>query len=737
MKNKFQIIVFFLFFNTLCLAENITIKSKNISLDKKNETSIFEDEVEIITEDGYEIKSKYLKYDKKKGILNLKDKIIGADKKNNIIKADNAIYNENTKIFQSIGPTKIITSENYVIDGENIILDNSKKIINSESKALLKDQVGNKIYLENFNYNIEQNIFKSVGFVQIDDKKGNSYKFSQVYIDTKKKEILGTDIKAFMNQDEFKLDKRNKPRVFANSINLNNQISSFNKSIFTLCDYRKNDKCPPWTIQSSKMTHDNTKKTIYYDNAVIKVYNIPIFYFPKLSHPDPSIERRSGFLPPTIADSKNLGLGVSIPYFWSVNRDKNFTFTTKLYSSENPLLLGEYHQAFKTSNFLADFGYTEGYKKTSSKKRAGEKSHFFGKLTKSFKGKNNSDNNLSFLVQDVSNDKYLKLYKLKSNLVDFNVDTLENSFNFVHENEDIFFGLNASIYETLKDSYNDKYEYIFPELIFDKNLYNDDLFGNLDLQTNLKIHNYDTNKLTTFFTNDFNWSSKQIFLDNGVNNKILGNFKNINYEVKNVEGFKKDITSEFRAALGVLSQVNLQKISGDLKHLFTPKMLLRYSPTQMRNETTGSRLDTTKAFNLNRLDNINNSETGLSATVGFDYKINNDYSNFDFSLAQVINEKENSKMPSKSSLDEKLSDLVGSAKLNLGKLSLDYKFNLDQNYSDLNYNEIGTSINFDPINFDFDYLQEKKHLGDQEYFKSKVEVKEKMMEYFLFKQNGT
>ena len=229
-----------------------------------------------------------------------------------------------------------------------------------------------------------------------------------------------------MNQDEFKLDKRNKPRVFANSINLNNQISSFNKSIFTLCDYRKNDKCPPWTIQSSKMTHDNTKKTIYYDNAVIKVYNIPIFYVPKLSHPDPSIERRSGFLP-TIADSKNLGLGVSIPYFWSVNRDKNFTFTTKLYSSENPLLLGEYHQAFKTSNFLADFGYTEGYKKTSASKKAGEKSHFFGKLTKSFKGKNNSDNNLSFLVQDVSNDKYLKLYKIKSNLVDFNVDTLENS----------------------------------------------------------------------------------------------------------------------------------------------------------------------------------------------------------------------------------------------------------------------------------------------------------------------
>ncbi len=722
MKNKFLIFFFLISFQNLCWAENISIKSKNITLDKKNETSIFENEVEIITEDNYKIESEYLNYNKRLGILNLKNKIVGTDKRNNIIKSDKATYNKNTQIFKSEGPTTIITSENYTIKGSDVVLNNKDKIINSDNKATLEDLDGNKIYLDNFNYVTEENIFKSIGYIKIDDKKGNSYEFSQIYIDTNKNEIIGTDIKAYINQKDFKIDSRNKPRVFANTIKLNKEKSSFNKSIFTLCDYRKNDKCPPWSIQSTKMTHDSKKKTIYYDNAVIKVYNVPIFYLPKLSHPDPTVERRSGFLPPTISDSKNLGLGVSVPYFWSISRDKNFTLTTNFYASENPLLLGEYHQAFKTSNFLADFGYTEGYKKTSASKKAGEKSHFFSKFTKNFKGKKDSENNLSFVIQDVSNDKYLKLYKIKSNLIDFNVDTLENSLNFVHENNDIFFGLNASIYETLKDDYNDKYEYIFPEVIFDKNLYNDELYGNLDLQTNLKVHNYDTNKLTTFLTNDFNWSSRQIFLDNGINNKILGNFKNVNYEVKNVDGFKEDITNEFHSAIGLLSQVNLQKIKGDIKHLLTPKFLLRYAPTKMRNEETGSRLDPAKAFNLNRLDNVNNSEAGLSGTLGLDYKIKNDYSNFDFSLAQVINEKENSKMPSKSSLDEKLSDLVGSAKLDLGKFNLDYKFNVDQNYSDLNYNEIGASVNFDPINFDFDYLQEKKHLGNQEYFKTKIDI---------------
>ena len=42
-------------------------------------------------------------------------------------------------------------------------------------------------------------------------------------------------------------------------------------------------------------------------------------------------------------------------------------------------------------------------------------------------------------VQNTSNDKYLKLYKIKSNLVDYNSDTLENSIDFTHEKDDLFF----------------------------------------------------------------------------------------------------------------------------------------------------------------------------------------------------------------------------------------------------------------------------------------------------------
>ena len=91
---------------------------------------------------------------------------------------------------------------------------------------------------------------------------------------------------------------------------------------------------------------------------------------------------------------------------------------------------------------------------------------------------------------------------------------------------------------------------------------------------------------------------------------------------------------------------------------------------------------------------------------------------FDFSIAQVINEKENKKMPSKTSLDEKLSDLVVSSNYKLSdKFELNYKGAIDQNYKDINYSDIGTQINLNPIKIDFNYLEENKHVGDQNILK--------------------
>ena len=723
MKNNLILIFLLFFFSEISFAENIFIESKKVFLEKKSGVSVFEEEVVLITEDKDKIKSDFAEHNQLTGIIKLKENIRAIDALNNIIEANYAEYNEKDKTIISEGPTKIITSQEYIIEGSNIILDNKNNFIKSSNSAIVTDQDNNKIYLDSFEYLTKKNIFKSIGYIKIIDNMDNTYEFTQIYIDTKKKEILGTDSRAFINDNNFKVNELNKPRIFSNTIKIDKETSTFDKSIFTICDYRKNDKCPPWTVQASKMLHDKKKKTIYYDNAVIKVFNVPIFFTPILSHPDPTVTRRTGLLPPTFSNRKNLGFGVAIPFFWAVNDDKNFTITQNIFASENPLFVGEYHQAFKNSNLMADLGYTKGYKKHSAKKKAGDKSHFFSIFIKEINLNDDSENSFSLSVQNVSNDKYLKLYKLDSSLVDYKKDTLENTLDFYHQKDDVFFNLSTSVYENLKDNVNDKYEYILPELIFDKNLLSNDKIGVVDLQTNLKVRNYDTNKYEKFLVNKFDWNIKDFNFQSGFKGKLSSLLKNINYETKNVKKYTNEPTSEFHGALGYLTEVNLTKNQGSTNHFLKPKILMRYAPGSMRQEKDeGGRLTPIKAFSLDRLSNIYNFESGLSSTLGLDYKIKKKNKDFDFSLAQIINNEENKKMPSKTSLDEKLSDLVGSAKFGINdKYSLNYNFSLDQNYNDLNYNEIGADMNFNKVKFNVNYLQESKHIGDQEYFKTKLD----------------
>ena len=385
MRSKFIIIFYIIFTNSILLAENIFIEAKSISIDKKKQISIFENDVIVKTLDNNVISSDYAKYDKNKGIIILKGNIEAVDNQNNIIQTNYAEYNKLINIFKSIGPTKIITSQKYIIEAEDVIFNNNKKFINSQKKSIVTDQENNKIYLENFSYETINNIFKSIGVIKVKDKIDNIYNFSQIYIDTNKKVLLGTDSKAYLNDKTFKINNKNNPRIFSNSLEINKEKKIFKKSVFTICGFRKDDKCPPWSVQASEMLHDNKKKTIYYDNAVIKVYDLPIFYIPKISHPDPTVDRRSGFLTPSFSNSKNLGSGFEIPYFWAISKEKDFTLSNKLFASENPLFLGEYRQVFQNSNLIFDFGYTEGYKKTTITKKAGDKSHLFTKFSKNFK----------------------------------------------------------------------------------------------------------------------------------------------------------------------------------------------------------------------------------------------------------------------------------------------------------------------------------------------------------------
>ena len=92
-------------------------------------------------------------------------------------------------------------------------------------------------------------------------------------------------------------------------------------------------------------------------------------------------------------------------------------------------------------------------------------------------------------------------------------------------------------------------------------------------------------------------------------------------------------------------------------------------------------------------------------------------------MGQVFSPKINKDMPSKSSLDQKMSDVVGEIDYNFSKIgNISYKFSLDHNFNNLNYNEVSTSLNFGKVGFNLDYLEERNHIGSEHYVNSGISL---------------
>ena len=704
MKNNifYTFFIIFAFLNLNLIAKELEINSIKIKYDNIDKVTIFEGSVDVQDEEGNKIFSEYAK------------------------------YNKLSELIVTKGETKIITSNGYEILGSDISLDNKKKIIRSSYKTKVTDKEGNKIFVDMFDYSTTTNIFFSKGNIKVLDINNNNYNFSQIYIDENKKKIIGSDVKAFLNQGFAASNKNNEPRIFANTMSISENISTLEKGVVTYCKTRENEKCPPWTLQSKKIKHDLAKKTIYYDNVVLKIYDFPIFFAPKFSHPDPSVKRRSGLLAPVLTNSSTLGTGFGVPYFWNISNDRDLTFTPKIYLDEKPLILAAYRQKFEKSSLIVDAGYTQGYKKKNIKKTSGSRSHFFSNLKMNLFDSENKKSDLEINIEKLSNDTYLKVYDIDTSLVDKNKNILENIIDFSYQNNDFFLGLTPGYYEDTNKNGNLRHEYLLP-LTIEKNIMANEKYGFLDLSTNLRVRNYETNKQTNFFVNDLKWKSNQWLNKFGIQNYFEGLLKTVNYESENTDEFKNDDTNtELSTVVGYFAKLGLYK-SDPIKKVFntlTPKVLLRYSPGHMRKVDEGS-LKYSNLFNIKKTNEIDVIENGFSTSIGVEYKKNklDDQNNitdeiFTFSIGQVISGQENKDMPSSTSLEQKFSDVVGEATYKINDtININYNFSIDQNYKETNYNEISSDININSAKFNVAYLQEKKHIGNKEYIQSGVDYK--------------
>ena len=90
----------------------------------------------------------------------------------------------------------------------------------------------------------------------------------------------------------------------------------YNDANFTPCncDYINGEE-PIWEIAAGQIRHDPVSRTVYHKNIRFRLLNIPVLYFPYLSHPDWTVRRKSGVLFPRFAYSNDHGFSYAQSYY--------------------------------------------------------------------------------------------------------------------------------------------------------------------------------------------------------------------------------------------------------------------------------------------------------------------------------------------------------------------------------------------------------------------------------------
>jgi LPS-assembly protein len=147
--------------------------------------------------------------------------------------------------------------------------------------------------------------------------------------------------------DSLRLETENDTRFAANRADrIGGKYTVMQNGVYTACEPCKDDpkKPPLWQIQAARIIHDNNEKMVYFEDARVEFFGMPLIYFPFLSAPDPSVARKSGLLYPVLTYGTGYGGGIEIPYFWAVSPSTDLTLSTMLSTNEGPLFQGIWRQ---------------------------------------------------------------------------------------------------------------------------------------------------------------------------------------------------------------------------------------------------------------------------------------------------------------------------------------------------------------------------------------------------------
>ena len=179
------------------------------------------------------------------------------------------------------------------------------------------------------------------GPIRIEDARGNLFLADQAELSADLTAGLLTSARLVLNR-QLQLAAAQIQRSDGGNLTALRSVAA---SSCTIC---AGNATPLWEIRAREVVHDATAQQIYFTDANLRFYGVPVLYVPILRVPDPGLKRATGFLLPKLRSTTALGTGLQMPYFITLGKSRDLTLTPYLTDRGNQSLGLRYRQAFSS-----------------------------------------------------------------------------------------------------------------------------------------------------------------------------------------------------------------------------------------------------------------------------------------------------------------------------------------------------------------------------------------------------
>jgi LPS-assembly protein len=242
---------------------------------------------------------------------------------------------------------KVDSTEPMLLQADEMIYDNENNRVTAKGNVeiyygnytLLADQV---IYDRN------ANTLAAQGNVRIKDPEGAIITSNQMTLTDDFRDGF-IDALRVVTKDDTRIVAQTASREAGN-------VTVFHNGWFTPCKpcEENPDKPPTWRIRAKTIIHRKDEATITYRNGFFDFFGVPIIWLPYFQSADPTVKRKSGFLMPMYSQSGRLGTTVTVPYYFALSDNYDFTFAPMYTSEQGILWQGSWRQRLASGGYRVD-----------------------------------------------------------------------------------------------------------------------------------------------------------------------------------------------------------------------------------------------------------------------------------------------------------------------------------------------------------------------------------------------